>query len=73
MRKITLIFLLSIFFSVAANAGADGDNALVSKNQPEAVNDCFEKVNRGQCFNQFVKFNYCSKQFATGRYKNSWY
>ena len=53
MRKITLIFLLSIFFSVAANAGADGDNALLSKNQPEAVNDCFEKVNRGIfAFNQ---------------------
>ncbi len=53
MRKITLIFLLSILFSVAANAGADGDNALLSKNQPEAVNDCFEKVNRGIfAFNQ---------------------
>ena len=53
MRKITLIFLLSILFSVAANAGADGDNALLSKNQPEAVNDCFEKVNRGVfAFNQ---------------------
>ena len=53
MRKITLIFLLSILFSVAANAGADGDNALLSKNQPEEVNDCFEKVNRGIfAFNQ---------------------
>ena len=53
MRKITLIFLLSILFSVAANAGADGDNAQLSKNQPEAVNDCFEKVNRGIfAFNQ---------------------
>ena len=53
MRKITLILLLSIFFSVTANAGADGDNALLSKNQPEAVNDCFEKVNRGIfAFNQ---------------------
>lgn len=53
MRKITLIFLLSIFFSAAANAGADGDNALLSKNQPEEVNDCFEKVNRGIfAFNQ---------------------
>ena len=53
MRKITLIFLLSIFFSLPANAGADGDNALLSKNQPEAVNDCFEKVNRGIfAFNQ---------------------
>ena len=53
MRKITLIFLLSIFFSVTAYAGTDGDNALLSKNQPEAVNDCFEKVNRGIfAFNQ---------------------
>ena len=53
MRKITLIFLLSIFFSVGANAGTDGDNSLSSKNQPEAVNDCFEKVNRGIfAFNQ---------------------
>jgi phospholipid-binding lipoprotein MlaA len=53
MRKITLIFLLSAFFSVAANAGADGDKSLSSKNQPEAVNDCFEKVNRGIfAFNQ---------------------
>ena len=53
MRKITLIFILSILFSAAANAGADGDNALLSKNQPEAVNDCFEKVNRGIfAFNQ---------------------
>ena len=53
MRKITLIFLLSIFFSAAANAGTDGENTLSSKNQPEAVNDCFEKVNRGVfAFNQ---------------------
>ena len=53
MRKITLIFLLSIFFSVAANAGTDGDNSLSSKNKPESVNDCFEKVNRGIfAFNQ---------------------
>ena len=53
MRKIALIFLLSILFSAAANAGADGDNALSSKNQPEVINDCFEKVNRGIfAFNQ---------------------
>ena len=53
MRKIALIFLLSIFFSAAANAGTDGENTLSSKNQPEAVNDCFEKVNRGVfAFNQ---------------------
>ena len=53
MRKITLILFLSVFFSVAANAGADGDNSLSSKNKPESVKDCFEKVNRGIfAFNQ---------------------
>ena len=53
MRKITLILFLSVFFSVSANAGADGENSLSSKNQPEAVKDCFEKVNRGVfVFNQ---------------------
>tara|TARA_Y100001960_G_scaffold300922_1_gene350452 strand:+ start:23 stop:811 length:789 start_codon:yes stop_codon:yes gene_type:complete len=53
MRKITLILILSAFFSVAANAGADGDNSLSSKNKPESVKDCFEKVNRGIfAFNQ---------------------
>ena len=53
MRKITLILFLSVFFSAAANAGADGENSLSSKNQPEAVKDCFEKVNRGVfAFNQ---------------------
>ena len=54
MRKITLIFLMSIFFSFAANAGSDGENAL-SKNNPESVKDCFEPVNRGIfAFNQFL-------------------
>ena len=53
MRKITLILLLSAFFSVAASAGTDGDNSLSSKNKPESVKDCFEKVNRGIfAFNQ---------------------
>ena len=53
MRKITLIFFLTVLFSVAANAGTDGENSLSSKNQPEAVKDCFEKVNRGIfAFNQ---------------------
>ena len=53
MRKITLILFLSVFYSVAANAGSDGDNSLLSKNQPETVKDCFEKVNRGIfAFNQ---------------------
>ena len=54
MRKITLIFFMSIFFSFAANAGSDGENA-VSKNKPESVKDCFETVNRGIfSFNQFL-------------------
>ena len=54
MKKITLIFFMSIFFSFAANAGSDGENAL-SKNKPESVKDCFETVNRGIfAFNQFL-------------------
>tara|TARA_Y100000590_G_scaffold251115_1_gene282017 strand:- start:407 stop:1195 length:789 start_codon:yes stop_codon:yes gene_type:complete len=53
MRKISLIVLLSFFFSALANAGADGDLALSKKNQPEEVKDCFEKLNRGIfAFNQ---------------------
>ena len=53
MRKITLIFLLSFFFSISANAGNDGENSLSKKNKPESVKDCFEKVNRGIfAFNQ---------------------
>ena len=47
MRKITLILFLSVFFSISANAGTDGSNALKLKNKPESVNDCFESVNRG--------------------------
>jgi len=36
-----------------ANAGTDGENSISSKNQPESVNDCFEKLNRGVfAFNQ---------------------
>ena len=54
MKKITIVLFLSIFFSVAANAGADGEN-LLSKNKPESVKDCFETVNRGIfAFNQFL-------------------
>ncbi len=53
MRKISLILFLSIFFSSAAFAGADGVNSLSQKNQPDQINDCFEKVNRGIfAFNQ---------------------
>ena len=54
MKKITIVLFLSIFLSVAANAGADGENSL-SKNKPESVKDCFETVNRGIfAFNQFL-------------------
>ena len=53
MRKIVLIFFLSVLCSVSANAGSDGENSLKAKNQPEEVKDCFEKVNRGVfAFNQ---------------------
>jgi len=53
MRKIVLIFFLSVLCSVSVNAGSDGGNSLKSKNQPEEVKDCFEKVNRGVfAFNQ---------------------
>ena len=40
MKKITIVLFLSIFFSLSANAGTDGDNSL-SKNKPESVKDCF--------------------------------
>ena len=54
MKKITIVLFLSMFFSVAANAGADGENSL-SKNKPKSVKDCFETVNRGIfAFNQFL-------------------
>ena len=54
MKKITIVLFLSIFFSLAANAGTDGENSL-SKNKPESVKDCFETVNRGIfAFNQFL-------------------
>ena len=54
MKKITIVLFLSIFFSVAANAVADGENSL-SKNKPESVKDCFETVNRGIfAFNQLL-------------------
>ena len=53
MKKLTLIVILSILFSAYAYAGTDGENSISSKNQPETVKDCFEKVNRGVfAFNQ---------------------
>ncbi len=55
MRKITLILLISLFFSASINAGEDGDNSLSLKNKPESVKDCFETVNRGVfAFNKFL-------------------
>jgi len=54
MKKITIVLFLSIFYSVTASAGTDGENSL-SKNEPESVKDCFETVNRGIfAFNQFL-------------------
>ena len=54
MRKITLIFFISILFiNVQASAGTDGEISLSKKNQPEKVKDCFEKLNRATfAFNQ---------------------
>ena len=31
MKKITIVLFLSIFFSVAANAGTDGENSTIKK------------------------------------------
>ena len=54
MKKITVVLFLTMFFAVAANAGAD-EEKLQSKNKPESVKDCFETVNRGIfAFNQFL-------------------
>ena len=53
MRKITLILFLSVFFFTAVNSDTDGVNSISTKNKPEEVKDCFEKVNRGIfAFNQ---------------------
>ncbi len=53
MKKLILIVMLSILCSAYAYAGTDGENSISSKNQPETVKDCFEKVNRGVfAFNQ---------------------
>jgi phospholipid-binding lipoprotein MlaA len=52
MKKIIFIFILSLFLTFNANAGADGENNL-SKNSPEKVKDCFEGLNRATFnFNQ---------------------
>lgn len=52
MKKIIFSFILSLFLTFNANAGADGENNL-SKNSPEKVKDCFEGFNRATfSFNQ---------------------
>tara|TARA_B100001741_G_C16441577_1_gene545899 strand:+ start:207 stop:995 length:789 start_codon:yes stop_codon:yes gene_type:complete len=53
MKKLSLIFFLSVLFSIPAYAGSDGQLSLSEKNKPEEVKDCFENVNRGIfAFNQ---------------------
>jgi phospholipid-binding lipoprotein MlaA len=44
MKKIIIIFLVSIILSSNVSAGTDGENNLSKKNKP--VKDCFESVNR---------------------------
>lgn len=46
MRKIIFVIFISLFVGIDANAGADGENSLSSKNDPSNVKDCFEGVNR---------------------------
>ena len=44
MKRIIIIFLVSIILSSNVSAGTDGENNLSKKNKP--VKDCFESVNR---------------------------
>ena len=46
IKKIFMIFLISLFLSPIVNADTDGENSLSKKN-PIGVKDCFEKLNRG--------------------------
>ncbi len=46
MKKIIIIFLLSIFFTSNLQAGSDG-NISFSKQDSENTKDCFEGINRG--------------------------
>ena len=46
MKKILLTSFLTMLLVFAANAGTDGSNDL-SKDKPEKIKDCFEKLNRG--------------------------
>tara|TARA_B100000700_G_C14985690_1_gene828706 strand:+ start:917 stop:1705 length:789 start_codon:yes stop_codon:yes gene_type:complete len=53
MKKLSLIFFLSVLLSIPVYAGSDGQLSLSEKNKPEEVKDCFENVNRGIfAFNQ---------------------
>ena len=53
MKKLSLIFFLSVLLSIPVYAGSDGQLSLSGKNKPEEVKDCFENVNRGIfAFNQ---------------------
>ena len=44
MKRIIIIFLVSIILSSNVNAGTNGENNLSKKNKP--IKDCFESVNR---------------------------
>ena len=44
MKKIIIITLISIVFSLNANAGTDGEKKILKK--PKVVKDCFEGLNR---------------------------
>ena len=44
MKRIIIIFLVSLILSSNVSAGTDGENNLSKKNKP--VKDCFESVNR---------------------------
>jgi phospholipid-binding lipoprotein MlaA len=46
MNKILITVLITLMVTLSAYAGTDGENNL-SKNNPEQIKDCFEKLNRG--------------------------
>jgi len=45
IKKILIIVFTTFALTLNANAGSDG-NLILKKNQPSAVKDCFEKINR---------------------------
>ena len=52
LRKLTITLTFIFLFVFNANAGSDGELVL-KKDQPEKINDCFEKLNRATfSFNQ---------------------